>query len=58
MEPLLKLQGVTVNFSGLRALSSVTFDSHAGEVCAVIGPNGAGKTTSIAKIAAHFPLLR
>ena len=55
MEPLLKLQGVTVNFSGLRALSSVTFDSHAGEVCAVIGPNGAGKTTLFNAISGYVP---
>ena len=45
MEPLLKVQGVSVNFSGLKALANVTFDAHAGEVRAVIGPNGAGKTT-------------
>lgn len=45
MEPLLKLDGVSVNFAGLQALSGVTFDANAGEVRAVIGPNGAGKTT-------------
>ena len=45
MDPLLKVQGVSVNFSGLKALDNVTFDAHAGEVRAVIGPNGAGKTT-------------
>lgn len=45
MEPILKLQDVSVNFSGLQALSKVTFNCHAGEVRAVIGPNGAGKTT-------------
>ena len=44
MEPLLKLQGVSVNFSGLQALANVTFNAHAGEVRAIIGPNGAGKT--------------
>ncbi len=45
MDPLLKVQDVSVNFSGLKALANVTFDAHAGEVRAVIGPNGAGKTT-------------
>ena len=45
MEPLLELQGLTIDFSGLRALSNITFNSNAGEVCAVIGPNGAGKST-------------
>ena len=45
MEPILELQDVSVNFSGLQALTKVTFNSYAGEVRAVIGPNGAGKTT-------------
>ncbi len=55
MEPLLKLQGVSVNFSGLRALANVTFDAHAGEVRAVIGPNGAGKTTLFNAISGYVP---
>ncbi len=55
MEPLLKLQGVSVNFSGLRALANVTFDAHAGKVCAVIGPNGAGKTTLFNVISGYVP---
>ncbi len=55
MEPLLKLQGVSVNFSGLRALANVTFDAHAGEVRAVIGPNGAGKTTLFNVISGYVP---
>ena len=55
MEPLLKLQGVSVNFSGLKALANVTFDAHAGEVRAVIGPNGAGKTTLFNAISGYVP---
>ncbi len=55
MEPLLKLQDVSVNFSGLRALANVTFDAHAGEVRAVIGPNGAGKTTLFNVISGYVP---
>ena len=55
MEPLLKLQGLSVNFSGLRALDNVTFDTHAGEVRAVIGPNGAGKTTLFNAISGYLP---
>lgn len=55
MEPLLKLQGVSVNFSGLQALDNVTFNAHAGEVRAVIGPNGAGKTTLFNAISGYVP---
>ena len=55
MEPLLKLQGISVNFSGLHALEDVTFDAHAGEVRAVIGPNGAGKTTLFNAISGYVP---
>ena len=55
MEPLLKLQDVSVNFSGLKALANVTFDTYAGEVRAVIGPNGAGKTTLFNAISGYVP---
>ena len=34
-----ELNDVSVNFSGLKALSNVSFNSYAGEVRAVIGPN-------------------
>ncbi len=55
MQPLLQLQGITVNFSGLQALANVTFNAHAGEVRAVIGPNGAGKTTLFNAISGYVP---
>ncbi len=45
MSGLLNLSGVSVHFSGLKALTDVSFDAKAGEVTALIGPNGAGKTT-------------
>jgi branched-chain amino acid transport system ATP-binding protein len=55
MEPLLELQGVSVNFAGLQALADVTFNAHAGEVRAVIGPNGAGKTTLFNAVSGYVP---
>ncbi|MDQ1696917.1 MAG: branched-chain amino acid transport system ATP-binding protein [Frankiaceae bacterium] len=45
MSALLEVQGVTVRFGGLTALSEVSAAIGSGEVVGVIGPNGAGKTT-------------
>ena len=42
---LLEGNGVTRNFGGLAAVSSVDFYVDKGEVVGLIGPNGAGKTT-------------
>jgi branched-chain amino acid transport system ATP-binding protein len=45
MQPLLKIEGISKRFSGLQALSDVSFSVPEGGVFGVIGANGAGKTT-------------
>jgi ABC-type sugar transport system ATPase subunit len=43
--PLLAVEGLTVQFPGVRALDDVHLDVRAGEVHALVGENGAGKST-------------
>jgi branched-chain amino acid transport system ATP-binding protein len=43
--PLLSVEGVSVRFAGVNALTDVSFHVSQGELFAVIGPNGAGKTS-------------
>jgi sulfate-transporting ATPase len=44
---VLDMQGITVRFGGVTALSEVNFSAGPGEIVGLIGPNGAGKTTLI-----------
>ena len=42
---ILKTDGITMQFGGVRAVSNLQLDIQEGEIAALIGPNGAGKTT-------------
>ena len=43
----LKVEGISISFGGLKAVSNVSFSLQAGEIMGLIGPNGAGKTTTL-----------
>ena len=44
---LLSVEGVSLAFGGVKALSGVSFDVREHEVRAIIGPNGAGKSSML-----------
>jgi branched-chain amino acid transport system ATP-binding protein len=44
-EAYLEVQGVSLSFMGVKAISDFSFNVKRGETCALIGPNGAGKSS-------------
>jgi branched-chain amino acid transport system ATP-binding protein len=44
-EPILRLRDISLSFKGIKALSNLSFEVNAGEICALIGPNDAGKSS-------------
>jgi len=52
---LLRLDKVSRQFGGLKALQEISFEVEQGSVMGLIGANGAGKTTLFSIIAGHLP---
>ncbi|SDB93045.1 ABC transporter ATP-binding protein [Paraburkholderia lycopersici] len=42
---LLAVDGISLSFGGVKAITDISFEVAAGEICALIGPNGAGKSS-------------
>lgn len=53
-EPLLKVESISKNFGGVKALTNVTTEIMPGTIHAIIGPNGSGKTTLINVITGFY----
>src|SRR5215203_3841091 len=45
--PLLRMEGVSKHYGGVRALENVQFSANRGRIHALLGENGAGKSTLI-----------
>ena len=48
---MLKVEGLTKIFGGLKAVDNASLEVGEGRIVALIGPNGAGKTTRFSCIA-------
>jgi branched-chain amino acid transport system ATP-binding protein len=51
---ILSIQGLSVRFGGLAAITDMSMEVHEGEVLSLIGPNGAGKTTAFNAITGYL----
>lgn len=54
-DPVLTVEGLTVQFGALKALDDVSFQVPAASIMGLIGPNGAGKSTFVDAISGFLP---
>lgn len=54
MTPILQVEGVSLRFGGIVALSDISLGVSRGEMMAIVGPNGAGKTSLLNCIAGAY----
>ena len=52
---ILSVEGISLSFGGVKALSEVSFSVREHEILAIIGPNGAGKSTLFRLIVGTYP---
>jgi branched-chain amino acid transport system ATP-binding protein len=53
-DAVMRIDGVSLTFGGVNALSNVSLDVKSNEVLAIIGPNGAGKTALLNCISGFY----
>jgi branched-chain amino acid transport system ATP-binding protein len=55
MAPVLRAEGLSKRFGGLKANDDVSLSLEQGQILGLIGPNGAGKSTCFAMLAGSIP---
>ena len=55
LEPLLKVENLSVYYGMIQALKGIGFEVYPGEIVSLIGANGAGKTTTMQSVVGLIP---